>query len=71
MFGGPIYCGLANRLCFVMPFVRKISHLLGIKLVSCIHYLFQMASLCPLVLTSSWTCIFLMGVILSLLVLTG
>ena len=60
MFGSPIYCCLANRLCFTI---------LPTNLVYCSCYLFQMASLCPGVLVSLSICLFVMGIMLFLPVL--
>ena len=45
IFDGPIYHCLANRLCLIVLFIRRISPLLSLSQLFCSHYLFQKASL--------------------------
>ena len=71
MFSSPIQSCFANKLCFIVPFVNKNSPLLGLKLVCCSDYLFQKAGLSPRVLILLRTCLFLMGIMLFLPVLTS
>ena len=50
IFGGPKYHCLANRLCLIMLFFRRMNPLLSINQFYYSYYLFQKASLCPRVL---------------------
>ena len=70
VFGGPIYCCLANRQHLIMPFARRVSLLLSLSQVFCSHYLLQKASLYLAILALSWTCLFVMGIMLFSPVLT-
>ena len=54
MFGYPMYCCLANKLCLFVLFLKRISPLLSLSLVYCNYYPFQKASLYPRVLILSW-----------------
>ena len=51
VFGGPIYCCSANRLCLVMIFTRITNLLLSLIKVCYSHCLSQKASLYPRVLS--------------------
>ena len=69
VFSSPIFCCFANKLCFIVIFTTT-SPLVSLNLVFCSQYIFQKVSLYPGLLTLSWTCFFVIGIMLFLLVLT-
>ena len=71
MFGILIYYCLANRIYLVISFARKKSSLLNLNPVCYNHYLSKKVSLYIKILISLQTCLFVIGKILFLPVLTG